>query len=228
MSWRSPPHKRNARNWQGQTVGLFGGSFNPAHNGHIHISQCALRSLGLDAVWWMVSPQNPLKSSEGMASQATRIRRAKRLTRHHPKFIVTDIEKQLGTRYTAQTLKKLQKRFPKTRFIWLMGADLLQQIHRWQRWEEIFYTCPIAVFDRPPYSLNALMGKASLRFKNFRFSPKRAIIIKSKNTPCWSFKTMPRMAVSATALRQATGNAGWFSETGLHTALDSFDKEPVF
>src|SRR5205814_9002 len=119
------------------TVGLLGGSFNPAHEGHRHISLYALKMLGLDAVWWMVSPQNPLKSKKDMAPLKTRMQSARDVSRH-PKIFVTDIETHLGTQYTADTLSSLQEHFPRTKFVWLMGTDNLRQIHRWQEWQSIF------------------------------------------------------------------------------------------
>ncbi|HYD19796.1 MAG TPA: nicotinate-nucleotide adenylyltransferase, partial [Patescibacteria group bacterium] len=132
---------QTAELWQNRTVGLLGGSFNPAHDGHRHISLYALRLLGLDAVWWMVSPQNPLKSAKEMASLATRMAGAIAAS-HHPKIHVTDIEQHLNTRYTADTLRALQARFPRTKFVWLMGTDNLRQFHRWQEWQEIFKMVP--------------------------------------------------------------------------------------
>ena len=143
-------------------VGLLGGSFNPAHDGHRHISLLALRRLGLDQVWWLVSPQNPLKSTAGMAPLAERMAGARAAARH-PAIKVTDIERRLGTRFTADTLVRLRRRFPDLGFVWLMGADNLVQVPKWQRWTEIFTCMPVAVFDRPSYSYAALAGKAATR-----------------------------------------------------------------
>ncbi len=135
-------------------VGLLGGSFNPAHRAHRAISLHALRALALDEVWWLVSPGNPLKPEEGMAPFAARIASARAMAKHAP-IRVTAIEKRLKTRYTADTLAKLPRLFPRHRFIWLMGADNLAQFHKWERWRSIARQVPIAVIARPGYDANA-------------------------------------------------------------------------
>jgi nicotinate-nucleotide adenylyltransferase len=181
-------------------VGLFGGSFNPAHGGHLHISLLALRLLDLDEVWWLVSPQNPLKPVRGMASLAARLDGAARLARH-PRIHVTDLEARLGTRYTADTIRQLRRRFPATRFVWLMGADNLRQISRWARWEDIFRSVPIAVFARPSYSLEALSGLAARRFARRRVAPKNARSLADLPPPAWVFFPSRLDSRSATAIR---------------------------
>lgn len=181
-------------------VGLLGGSFNPAHDGHRHISLEALKLLRLDAVWWLVSPQNPLKPSEGMAGLADRVEGARRVARH-PRIVVTDIERQLGTRYTADTLTALSGRFPRTRFVWLMGADNLLQLPRWDRWTVIFHTVPVAIFDRPSYSLRALGGEASQRFARRRVTADRIGRLADMAPPAWAFLHTRLHPASATALR---------------------------
>src|SRR5688572_22156185 len=148
-------------------IGLLGGSFNPAHDGHRDISLAALAYLGLDEVWWMVSPQNPLKPVKGMASFAERMAAAKAIA-DHPRIRVTDIEARLGTQFTADTLRKLVTRFPSCRFVWLMGADNLAQISSWRDWTRIFHLTPIAVFDRPTYTMKALTALAARRFQRAR------------------------------------------------------------
>lgn len=135
-------------------IGLLGGSFNPAHEGHRRISLFALDALGLDEVWWLVSPGNPLKSAKGMAPLSARLASAERMARHAP-IVPTAIETRLRTRFTADTLAKLVRHFPHNRFIWLMGADNLAQFHRWQRWRQIARTLPIAVIARPGYDAPA-------------------------------------------------------------------------
>jgi nicotinate-nucleotide adenylyltransferase len=135
-------------------IGLLGGSFNPAHDGHRRLSLHALRALGLDEVWWLVSPGNPLKPDAGMAPFAARLASARRVARHAP-IRATDIEARLHTRYTADTLDKLVRRYPKHRFVWLMGADNLAQFHRWQQWRGIARQVPIAVIARPGYDARA-------------------------------------------------------------------------
>src|SRR6185437_14156158 len=129
-------------------IGLLGGSFNPAHEGHLAMSLYALKRLGLRQVWWLVSPQNPLKPSKGMAPFAQRLEQARQLT-HDPRIVVTDIEAQLGTRYTVDTLRELRRHFPHTHFVWLMGADNMEQMPRWRRWPQIFMQVPVAIFRRP-------------------------------------------------------------------------------
>ena len=129
-------------------IGLLGGSFNPAHGGHRAISRHALAALGLDAVWWLVSPGNPLKPSVGMAPLGIRLASAQRMARG-ARIVPTAIERELGTRYTVDTLRALVRRYPHHRFIWLMGADNLAQFHRWRDWRGIARTMPIAVIARP-------------------------------------------------------------------------------
>jgi nicotinate (nicotinamide) nucleotide adenylyltransferase len=145
----------------GRRIGLLGGSFNPAHDGHLHISEAALAQLQLDEVWWLVSPQNPLKASKGMASLPARLAEAKTVARR-PDIHVTDIEARLGTQYTIDTLSSLQRYCPRTRFVWLMGADNLEQMPKWRAWTAIFEAAPVAVFARSTYSLRALMGKVGM------------------------------------------------------------------
>lgn len=131
-------------------TGLLGGSFNPAHRGHRGVSLAAIRALGLDDMWWLVSPGNPLKPKAGMAPLPQRLASARAMARRAP-IRASDIETRLGTRYTADTLAKLVQRYPKRRFIWVMGADNLVQFHRWRDWRRIARTVPIAVIARPGY-----------------------------------------------------------------------------
>lgn len=187
--------KRHARR-----IGLLGGSFNPAHDGHRHISLQALKRLRLDEVWWLVSPQNPLKSRADMAPFDMRIDSAKKVA-DHPRIRVSDIERGLGTTYTADTLARLNRRFPNLRFVWLMGADNLAQISRWNRWTRIFNTVPVAVFARPTYSLGALSGRAARRFNRERIKESRASRLADMRPPAWVFLHTPLNATSATALR---------------------------
>jgi nicotinate-nucleotide adenylyltransferase len=184
------------------TVGLLGGSFNPAHDGHRHITVNALARLDLDEVWWLVSPQNPLKASAGMAPLAERLAGARRVARH-PRIRVLDIERRLGTRYTADTLAALQERFPDIRFVWLTGADILSELPRWARWTEIFQRVPVAVFARPSYVLRAMAGKAATRFAHSRAGTARERALPYLPPPAWSFLMMKLHPASATALRAA-------------------------
>lgn len=183
-------------------IGLFGGSFNPAHEGHLHISLAALRLLKLDAVWWLVSPQNPLKSAEGMAPLEERKAAAMAMARH-PRIHATDIEASLGTRYTADTLAALKLRFPGVRFVWLMGADNLIELPRWIRWQEIATSVPIAVFGRPDYSTRAMTGKVTQRYARNRVSLMDAGQLASRVPPAWAFFPIRLHTASSTALREA-------------------------
>jgi nicotinate-nucleotide adenylyltransferase len=182
-------------------VGLLGGSFNPAHGGHLHVSLLALKRLGLDEVWWLVSPQNPLKPVRGMAPFAERFAGAEALAASHPRVKVTDIEARLGTRYTADTLIELKRRFPAARFVWLMGADILPQIRRWDRWKDVFRAVPIAVFARPTYSLRGLSDLAARRFARRRVPPTSARNLAGMDPPAWVFFPTRLDTRSATEIR---------------------------
>ena len=151
---------------RGLRIGLLGGSFNPPHEGHVHVSETALKKLGLDYVWWLVSPQNPLKPTRGMASFDKRLEAAARLAGVHPRMIATGIEQDLGTRFTIDTLRALKRRFPHLRFVWLMGTDNLVQIPRWRSWQQIFAEVPVAVVTRPGSALPARQSKAANRFRS--------------------------------------------------------------
>jgi ribosome silencing factor RsfS/YbeB/iojap/nicotinate (nicotinamide) nucleotide adenylyltransferase len=151
------------------------------------VTVTALRQLALDEVWWLVSPQNPLKPITGMAPLAERMESARRIARSHPHIVVSDIENRLGHRYTADTVKALRGRFPRLRFVWLMGGDNLVQIRHWQHWTEIFGTVPIAVFDRPSYSLRALASLAAARFARHRVPLSAARRLAEMSPPAWVF-----------------------------------------
>jgi nicotinate-nucleotide adenylyltransferase len=183
-------------------IGLLGGSFNPAHAAHREISLYALKFLNLDQIWWLVSPQNPLKSTHDMAPLAMRIRNAQVIA-HHPKIIVTGIEKKLGTLYTIDTLKALKRRFPRTHFIWLMGADNLQQIPYWKNGLDIFYQVPVAVFRRPHYAAGRRVGKAAQRFDRYWMGSKHAHSLLGMSAPAWLVMDNKRNGLSATAIRRS-------------------------
>ena len=157
---------------QGRRIGLLGGSFNPAHGGHRRISLFALHALGLDEVWWLVSPGNPLKPKEGMASLAARYRSATRMARLAP-IRVTAIERELGTRYTVDTLRALASRYPKREFMWLMGSDNLATFHKWKEWRDIARLMPIATIARPGYDAAAIAGPAMAWLRTYRVPPDR-------------------------------------------------------
>jgi nicotinate-nucleotide adenylyltransferase len=188
----------------GRRVGLLGGSFNPAHGGHLHISRLALTWLGLDEVWWLVSPQNPLKSSADMAPFAGRLDCAAAIAAADRRIRVTDIEARLGrTTYTADTLTALRRQFPRTRFVWLMGGDNLVQIPYWHRWQDIFRTVPIAVFARPGTSSKALAGAAAHRFADARIPITAARRLAEMTPPAWVFFHTRLDPRSATQIRAA-------------------------
>lgn len=181
-------------------IGLLGGSFNPAHEGHVHISVDAKRRLGLSQVWWLVSPQNPLKATEGMAALPDRLSAAHSLALP-PWIKVTDLEQGLGSDRTWKTLNLLRCRFPKAQFVWLMGADNLAQIPLWSQWSKIFKSVHIAVFDRSPYSHKALSGKASWRFAARRLRASRPIALWQKTKPSWVYVAQRQHSASSTAIR---------------------------
>jgi nicotinate-nucleotide adenylyltransferase len=156
--------------------------------------------LGLDQVWWLVSPQNPLKPAKGMASLAERLAAARRVARH-PRIKVTDLERRLGTRYTIDTVRRLLRQPDGTRFVWLMGADNLLQLPRWQRWTEIMRLMPIAVLDRRTPG-PALAGRAAQRFANARLQPFQARHLADRFPPAWVFLPIRRHPASATAIRE--------------------------
>lgn len=189
---------------RGAKIGLLGGSFNPAHEGHLTISSEALKRLGLDEVWWLVSPQNPLKPVAGMAPFDQRLASARKVARH-PKFRPTGIEKLLGTRFTADTLKALKRRFPGVKFVWLMGADNLLQIDRWEAWQEIFHLQPVAALARPTYSSSASSAKAARRFHRFRCPDQAARTVALKAPPAWVFLHTKLDRQSATRIRAQGG-----------------------
>lgn len=189
------------------TVGLLGGSFNPAHDGHRHISEQALKRLRLDQVWWLVSPQNPLKERRGMAGFDARFASAADLAAGHPRIRASDLEARLGLAHTADVLKRLVRRYPRHRFVWLMGADNLATVHRWKRWHEIFTTVPIAVFARPTYDSRALAGLAATRFQAARLPERKAAQLAFRDPPAWVFLAIRRHPASATEIRARTGFA---------------------
>lgn len=186
----------------GTITGLLGGSFNPAHGAHRRITLFAIEALGLEEAWWLVSPGNPLKPQGGMAPLAARVRSARRMARRAP-IRVTAIERELGTRFTVDTLRALRRRYPHRRFIWLMGADNLAQFHLWRDWRRIAREMPIAVIARPGYDAKAMAGPAMAWLRRYRLTASGF-----RNRSEWSapalillrFDPDPR---SATDIRQA-------------------------
>ncbi|MDE2133499.1 MAG: nicotinate-nucleotide adenylyltransferase [Alphaproteobacteria bacterium] len=164
MTWLRPPGPVA----KGLRIGLLGGSFNPAHVGHLYVGEVAMKRLGLDYVWWLVAPQNPLKPIADTAPLEDRLAAARALVGRRPRLIVSDLECTIGARYTIDTLKALTRRFPEVRFVWLMGSDNLEQFHRWRRWIEIVALVPVAVVERPGSLLAPLRAKAMERFARRR------------------------------------------------------------
>lgn len=187
-----------------QRIGLLGGSFNPAHEGHLYISCEALKRLQLDAVWWLVSPRNPLKESDEMAPLAQRAASARAVARH-PRIQVTTIEARFGTRYTVDTIARLRQQFPAARFVWLMGADNLLQMPQWRRWAEIFNAVSIAVFARETYDFKALAGMAAHRFRASRLPAERAAGLADRTPPAWAYLPLRRHPATATDIRLSGG-----------------------
>ena len=195
------PTLSNGAKFSDLTIGLFGGSFNPAHKGHLELSQYAIDKLGLDQVWWLVSPQNPLKSASETAPIAERISEALSISSIDPRITVTDLETQLGTTYTIETLRALKQIFDKTRFIWLMGSDNLEQFHLWHEWEEIAGTVPIAVFRRPGYAVDGPESPAMKRFAPQRQPVEQAKFLAHMKPPVWLIMDNPIYNISATEIR---------------------------
>lgn len=187
---------------RGMVVGLFGGSFNPPHQGHVLVAEIALRRLGLDQLWWLVTPGNPLKSRRELAPLAERLASCEAMA-SDPRIKVTAFEKTLGTSYTARTLDFIRARNRNVHFIWIMGADNLAGFHRWQRWQKIATTFPIAVIDRPGSTLAYLSSKMARTFDYARIDEEDAGILWQKRAPAWTFIHGPRSTLSSSAIRAA-------------------------
>jgi nicotinate-nucleotide adenylyltransferase len=190
-----PPHPLGLR------IGLYGGSFNPPHAGHRHVTSLALKRLKLDRVWWIVTPGNPLKELSGLAPLSERMAAARALARH-PRIDVTGFEQDIGARYTLDALEHLAGRAPAARFVWIMGADNLAQFHRWRGWRRIAELMPFAVVDRPGWTLRATSSKAALALAPFRIDETDAPVLPGLAPPAWVFLHGPRSTLSSTVLRQ--------------------------
>lgn len=186
---------------RGQTIGLLGGSFDPPHEGHVHISREALKRFGLDQVWWLVSPGNPLKE-HGPAAIERRLVACRALV-DHPRIAISDYERRAGTRFTAQTIAALQRDYPEARFVWLMGADNLAQFHLWQDWRDIVARVPIGVLARPGDRIEARTAKAAQVFRRARLSPRDSQRLARLDAPAWCFINVPMKNTSSTAIRAA-------------------------
>lgn len=184
----------------GQVIGVLGGSFDPPHSGHVHISVEALRRFGLDQVWWLVSPGNPLKT-RGPAPLEDRMQ-ACRAILTHPRIWASDFEALAGTRYTSESLGALQAARPGVRFVWLMGADNLAQFDQWKGWEEIVHRVPIGVLARPGQRISARMSKAARIYAPYRIKGRASRLLARAEAPAWSFVNVPMRHISSTQLRQ--------------------------
>jgi nicotinate-nucleotide adenylyltransferase len=191
-----PPHA------PGLKVGLFGGSFDPAHEGHRGASLLALRRLGLDRVWWLVSPGNPLKDTHALPAPAARIAAAKKLARDR-RIVVTGLEAAIGARFTYQTILYLKQRCPGVHFVWIMGADNLASFERWKHWRTIAANVPIAIIDRPGSTLSATHSPAGLALARYRHDESDGLMFPLVRPPALIFLHGPRSELSSTALREA-------------------------
>lgn len=184
----------------GQKIGLLGGSFDPPHAGHVHITRAALKRFDLDRVWWLVSPGNPLKEN-GPAPLDQRLKACRRVMQD-PRVTITDLEARIGTRYTAQTLAALFRRYRGVRFVWLMGADNLADFDRWDHWQWIMENIPIGVLARPGNRIAARMSKAARRYARDRLRPGQCRALACTPPPAWCFVNVPMLDISSTQLRQ--------------------------
>ena len=185
---------------RGPAIGLFGGSFNPAHAGHLHVAEAGVRELALDQVWWLVSPQNPLKPQQPPAAERAASIGALGLPRT---MRVSHAESELRTRYTVDLLRKLRRRHPNHRFVFMMGADNLIQLPQWREWEAIIGLAPLAVIARPGSTLRARLSPAARRLAPFRIPEWQAHTLKDAKPPAWTYLTLPLVPLSSTALRAA-------------------------
>ena len=185
----------------GMKIGLFGGSFNPAHEGHRHVADTARVRLGLDRIIWLVSPQNPLKSRDETAPLGTRIAQIAPFI--GPKDIISDFETRIGADYTLDTIRALKARFPGVRFVWIMGGDSLAGFHRWRGWAQLMHMVPMAVVSRPGALMKARLSPAAQRFARFRKPERAARVLALQPAPAWTYLKGPLHSHSSTAIRKA-------------------------
>lgn len=195
------PNYRLPMTRPGQVIGLLGGSFDPPHRGHVHISREALRRFGLDRVWWLVSPGNPLKQ-HGPAPLAQRMAACRSIL-SHPRIEVSDFEAQAGTRYTAQTLARLQAARPGLTFVWLMGADNLAQFHLWQDWQQIMERVPVGILARPGARTHARTSKAAKVYGFAQLRGRQSQLLTRAAAPAWCYVNVPMLDISSTRLRNS-------------------------
>jgi nicotinate-nucleotide adenylyltransferase len=192
---------------KGLVIGLLGGSFDPAHEGHVHITREALKRMGLDQVWWLVTPGNPLKARQP-APMGDRLGRARQVMQH-PKVKITALEERLGTRATIDTIERLRAIYPGVTFVWLMGADNLRQFHRWGRWRDILRSVAVGVLARPGAGVRARMSVAARAFRVHQVD--RGENLRGRKPPVWCFVNLPLNDASSTEIR---AKGGWRSGRG--------------
>lgn len=185
----------------GMKIGLFGGSFNPPHEAHRAASMLALKKLGLDRVWWLVTPGNPLKNNAKLPPLEKRIEAARKVAAS-PRIDVTGVEAELGTRYTFDTVTRLRQRRPGVDFVFIVGADNLAHLHRWERWRALLRKVALAVVDRPEFELSSLAAPAAVAFGQFRITENKARMIPRLRPPAWVFLRGLKSELSSTALRK--------------------------
>ncbi len=194
MAHGEPVAKANMR------IGLFGGSFNPAHKGHLHVSNTALQCLKLDRVWWVLSPKNPLKNVGDYAPYEDRVHQALKVI-NTAKIELSLFEQQQNLTYSVDTIEQLLKRHPRVKFVWLMGADAFADLDCWKDWQKIVETIPIAVFNRPDNSHRALSSKAAKNYSDFRLKESDASLLVETKAPAWCFINQPLDYSSSTDIR---------------------------
>ena len=181
------------------TIGLLGGSFDPPHLGHVHITNRALQAFGLNKIWWLVSPGNPLKA-KGPVAIVKRVKECRKIIQH-PKVIVSDIETRLNTHFTSETLRKIYILYPGVRFVWLMGADNLSNFHNWEDWTWIMENIPVGIMARPGEQVKAGLSQTAFRYRRYRVKPNNALSIPFMKAPAWSILGGPMRDISSTKIR---------------------------
>lgn len=185
---------------RGLAIGLFGGSFNPAHAGHTHVAMAGLRELDLDQIWWMVSPQNPLKPAQPSPEQRAQTIKALALPYA---MKISHIERDLGTHYTIDLLRALRQRHPNKRIVYMIGSDNLAQLPQWRDWQDILALVPVAIIARPGENLRARLGQVARQYAEYRLPEHQSHTLKNQKAPCWTYLTLPMNPLSSTAIRRA-------------------------
>ena len=184
----------------GLTIGLLGGSFDPPHEGHVHITKLALKIFNLSKIWWLICPENPIKSVTP-SDLNSRFLASKKIMKH-PSVVITDLERKLKTKYTFQTLIKLKKLYPSTKFVWLMGADNLINFHHWKNCDWIMKNIPVGVLARPEEQIKAGLSRTAIKFGNYRLPKEKSIILSNYIPPVWTLSTGPMRNISSTEIRE--------------------------